>query len=177
MPPSGKCPCSSQLPSTTETSTSENTDREELVMRGRQAEADMLADHSLLDHCKRVPQDDSCAFIAATMSCITAKCAARHCCPASDLIGHITPRHLLLVPILDMQSQRTTDAGLGCKVVAVIKLLNRVGSHDGSFSFVDENLVQAMARQASSALQMAKYASLAQECSSPRGPQRRSMCT
>lgn len=104
-----------------------------------------------------MPKDgpnDGCSKHAA---CGTARHAARLYSAECDSIGRVTPLHLLLVPIANVHLRTTAAAKSTAKPVAVLKLLNKSDSQDGMFSFVDENLVLAMARQAASALHMAQY--------------------
>lgn len=91
----------------------------------------------------------------------TAKHAARLYRSKSDSIGHVAPRFLLLVPVLGMYDRTRASGRPGAEVVAVLKLLNKCASQDGMFSFADEVLVQAMARHAAPAFQMAQYESQA----------------
>eukprot|EP00892_Ulva_mutabilis_P008750 jgi/Ulvmu1/6247/UM028_0105.1 len=86
----------------------------------------------------------------------TARHAAQLYCADCDSIGDVTPHHLLIVPVADLNFRNGVVSGPEAKTVAVLKLVNKTGASNGEFSFVDENLVQAMARQAASALQMAK---------------------
>lgn len=87
----------------------------------------------------------------------TTEDAALLYCGESDSIGSVASRFLLLVPITDMHTCTPAGRRPGAEVIAVLKLMNKTGTQDGMFSFVDEGLVQAMAGHAAAALQMAQY--------------------